>query len=74
MENTQVEQQSWGADTDISLHVTTIEDMVMIDIQIVGEDFGLFPLIINPTGRICLIPEAGFGRGVSMKTHTGWFF
>ena len=40
----------------------------MIDIQIVREDFGLFPLIINPTGRICLIPEAGVARGVSIKT------
>ena len=33
----------------------------MIHIQIVSKDFGLLrdSFIINPTGRICLIPEAG---------------
>ena len=60
VENTQVEEQSWEL---IQILASTSpllrKDMVMIDVQIVREDFGLFPLIINPTGIICLIPEAG---------------
>ena len=65
-----MEEQSCGL---IQILATTSpllrKDIVMIDVQIVKEDFGILPLIINPTGRVCLMSKEGVARGVSMKTH-----